>query len=144
MNNIHTTNSKDIKVIIKNIYHNNNNIEIISNKINKLIDKEQIMISQIKINHLIMLNNFNRKILLKKFKNNIKIFNKILYKHLENKNRDVNEELIFLYILSLENKFIEPNVCDEVLNQLINKLISILDNLNIRNYIINYSSHQKS
>ena len=143
MNNIHT-NSKDLNLIIKNIKHNNCNIELILNKISKLNNKEEIMISQIKINHLIMLNNFNRKILLKKFKNNIKIFNKIIYKHLENKNRDVNEELIFLYILSLENKFIEPNVCNEVLNQLINKLISILDNLNIRNYIINYSSHQKS
>jgi hypothetical protein len=143
MNNIHT-NSKDLNLIIKNIKHNNCNIELILNKISKLNDKEEIMISQIKINHLIMLNNFNRKILLKKFKNNIKIFNKIIYKHLENKNRDVNEELIFLYILSLENKFIEPNVCDEVLRQLINKLISILNNLNIKNYIINYSSHQKS
>ena len=143
MNNIHT-NSKDFNVIIKNISHNNNNIEIISNKINKLIDKEQIMNSQIKINHLIMLNNFNRKILLKKFKNNIKIFNKILHKHLENKNRDTNEELIFLYILSLENNFIEPNVCDEVLNQLINKLISILNNIQSKNYPINYSLHQKS
>jgi hypothetical protein len=140
MNNIHT----NLNLIFKDINDNNNNIELILNKINKLIDKEEIMISQIKINHLIMLNNFNRKILLKKFKNNIKIFNKILHKHLENKNRDVNEELIFLYILSLENKFIEPNVCDEVLNQLINKLISILDNLNIKNYIINYSLHQKS
>lgn len=140
MNNIHT----NLNLIFKDINDNNNNIELISNKINKLIDKEQIMISQIKINHLIMLNNFNRKILLKKFKNNIKIFNTILFKYLENKNRDVNEELIFLYILSLENKFIEPNVCDEVLKQLINKLISILDNLNIKNYIINYSSHQKS
>jgi hypothetical protein len=140
MNNIHT----NLNPIFKDINDNNNNIELILNKINKLIDKEEIMISQIKINHLIMLNNFNRKILLKKFKNNIKIFNKILHKHLENKNRDVNEELIFLYILSLENKFIEPNVCDEVLNQLINKLISILDNLNIKNYIINYSLHQKS
>ena len=143
MNKIHT-NSKDFNTIIKNINNNNNNIELILNKINKLIDKEEIMISQIKINHLIMSNNFYRKILLKKFKNNIKIFNKIIYKHLENKNRDVNEELIFLYILSLENKFIEPNVCDEVLRQLINKLISILNNLNIKNYIINYSSHQKS
>jgi hypothetical protein len=140
MNNIHT----NLNLIFKDINDNNNNIELILNKINKLIDKEEIMISQIKINHLIMLNNFNRKILLKKFKNNIKIFNKIIYKHLENKNRDVNEELIFLYILSLENKFIEPNVCDEVLRQLINKLISILNNLNIKNYIINYSSHQKS
>ena len=140
MNNIHT----NLNLIFKDINDNNNNIELISNKINKLIDKEQIMISQIKINHLIMLNDFNRKILLKKFKNNIEIFNTILFKYLENKNRDVNEELIFLYILSLENKFIEPNVCDEVLNQLINKLISILDNLNIKNYIINYSSHQKS
>lgn len=140
MNNIHT----NLNPIFKDINDNNNNIELILNKINKLIDKEEIMISQIKINHLIMLNNFNRKILLKKFKNNIEIFNTILFKYLENKNRDVNEELIFLYILSLENKFIEPNVCDEVLNQLINKLISILDNLNIKNYIINYSSHQKS
>ena len=140
MNNIHT----NLNLIFKDINDNNNNIELILNKINKLIDKEEIMISQIKINHLIMLNNFNRKILLKKFKNNIEIFNTILFKYLENKNRDVNEELIFLYILSLENKFIEPNVCDEVLNQLINKLISILDNLNIKNYIINYSSHQKS
>ena len=139
MNNIHT----NLNLIFKDINDNNNNIELILNKINKLIDKEEIMISQIKINHLIMLNNFNRKILLKKFKNNIEIFNKILHKHLENKNRDVNEELIFLYILSLENKFIEPNVCDEVLYQLINKLISILDNLNIKNYIINYSLHQK-
>ena len=138
MNKIHT-NSKDFNTIIKNINNNNNNIELILNKINKLIDKEEIMISQIKINHLIMSNNFYRKILLKKFKNNIKIFNKILHKHLENKIRDVNEELIFLYILSLENNFIKPNVCDEVLMQLINKLLSILNNLNLKNYRINYS-----
>ena len=143
MNKIHT-NSKDFNTIIKNINNNNNNIELILNKINKLIDKEEIMISQIKINHLIMLNNFNRKILLKKFKNNIKIFNKILYNHLKNKKRDVNEELILLYVLSLENNFIEPNVCDEVLKQLINKLIYILNNLNIqsKNYLINYSLYQ--
>ena len=140
MNNIHTNSN----LIFKDINDNNNNIELILNKINKLIDKEEIMISQIKINHLIMLNNFNRKILLKKFKNNIKIFNKILYKHLKNKKRDVNEELILLYVLSLENNFIEPNVCDEVLKQLINKLIYILNNLNIqsKNYLINYSLYQ--
>lgn len=141
MNNIHT-NLKDLNQIFKNINDNNNNIELILNKINKIIDKEIIMISQIKINHLIMLNNFNRKILLKKFKNNIKIFNKILHKYLENKKRDVNEELILLYVLSLENNFIEPNVSDEVLKQLINKLISILNNIQSKNYLIIYSLNQ--
>tara|TARA_Y200000002_G_scaffold380339_1_gene391588 strand:- start:346 stop:792 length:447 start_codon:yes stop_codon:yes gene_type:complete len=131
------------------INDNNQTIELISNKIKKLTDKENIMLLQIKINHLnrnnknliLKINNTKKKLLLKKFKIIITILNKFLYEKLKDKERDKNEELIFLFLLFSKNKFFEPKVCLNVLNELINKLIFIVENSNlqINKYIIKYN-----
>ena len=39
-----------------------------------------------------------------KFKNIIIILNSILYKYLKSSNRDVNEELIYLYVIAIRQK----------------------------------------
>jgi hypothetical protein len=135
---------KELDSINKVIDFNNNNLDLINSKINQSSNLENLMILNIKKNHILILNkNLLNKInkiknkisflIRKRFKNIIIIINSLLLNYLKNISRDVNEELLYLYVKAIRSKqyMYIPNVCDDVFNQLVIKLFEIIKNINI-------------
>ena len=142
--NTNIQNRIDLKY--KLIKHNNSILELLTNRINKSKSIEDIMMLKIKQNHINILNaNLEKEI--KKIKNDLSIDNRRkfkiviiiintpLFNYLKNKTRNIEEELIYLYTIALRKKeyLLLPNVCDDVFYKVLNKLLLIINNLDINN-----------
>ena len=128
----------------KSIQNNNSILELLTNKINKSKSIEDIMNFKVKQNHINILNaNLEKEI--KKIKNDLSIddrrkfriiiiiINTPLFNYLKNKTRNIEEELIYLYTIAMRKKqyLLIPNVCDDVFYKVLNKLLLILNDLDI-------------
>ena len=140
--NTNIQNRLDLKY--KSIQNNNSILELLTNKINKSKSIEDIMKIKIKQNHINILNaNLEKEI--KKIKNDLSIDNRRKFKiiiiiintplfdYLKNKTKNIEEELIYLYTTAIKKKqyLLIPNVCDDVFYKVLNKLLLILNNLDI-------------
>lgn len=140
--NTNIQNRIDLKY--KSIQHNNSILELLTNRIHESKNIEDIMMSKIKKNHINILNgNLEKEI--KKIKNNLSIDNRRKFKiiiiiintplfdYLKDKTRNIEEELIYLYTIAIKEKqyLLIPNVCDDVFYKVLNKLLLILNNLDI-------------
>ena len=140
--NSNIQNRIDFKYKLKQ--HNNTMLELITNRINESKNIEDIMMSKIKQNHINILNgNLEKEI--KKIKDNLSIDNRRKFKiiiiiintplfdYLKDKTRNIEEELIYLYTIAIKKKqyLLIPNVCDDVFYKVLNKLLLILNNLDI-------------
>ena len=140
--NTNIQNRIDLKY--KSIQHNNSILELLTNRINEYKNIEDIMMSKIKQNHINILNG-NLENVIKKIKNNLSIDNRRKFKviiiiintplldYLKDKTRNIEEELIYLYTIAIKKKqyLLIPNVCDDVFYKVLNKLLLILNNLDI-------------
>lgn len=140
--NTNIQNRIDLKY--KSIQHNNSILELLTNRIHESKNIEDIMMSKIKQNHINILNgNLEKEI--KKIKDNLSIDNRRKFKiiiiiintplfaYLKDKTRNIEEELIYLYTIAIKKKqyLLIPNVCDDVFYKVLNKLLLILNNLDI-------------
>ena len=140
---------KKIDLKYKLIKHNYSILELLTNIINKSYESkniDNIMMSKIKQNHINILNaNLEKEIKeikndlsidnRRKFKIIIIIINTPLFNYLKNKTRNIEEELIYLYTIALRRNeyLLIPNICDDVFYKVLNKLLLIINNLNIDN-----------
>ena len=140
--NTNIQNRIDLKY--KSIQHNNSILELLTNRIHESKNIEDIMMSKIKQNHINILNgNLEKEI--KKIKDNLSIDNRRKFKiiiiiintplfaYLKDKTRNIEEELIYLYTIAIKKKqyLLIPNICDDVFYKVLNKLLLILNNLDI-------------
>lgn len=135
---------KKLNLKYKSINHNYSILELITNRIKQFKNIEDIMMAKIKLNHINILNDNLKKDIEKikndlsidnrrKFKIVIIIINTSLFNYLTNKARNIEEELIYLYTIALRKKeyLLLPNVCDDVFFKILNKLLLIINNLDI-------------
>jgi len=131
----------------ESLNQNNLILEKIRSKISESYKKNsiiEIMINKIKINHINILNKNIQKDIIniktnlsildrKKFKIIIIVLNTPLYEFLKKKERNSNEELIYLYTSAIKKKqySLIPNVCDDVFYQLLSALLQIVIKLDI-------------